>query len=76
MGIFFPFIIPSCSPYGVQANGAGGGRINQDLYYTVTFGVSRGLGPLAQLIWDRALGLPIERPKSLSMEAIFKAVGA
>lgn len=35
--------------------------INQDLYYTVTFGVSRGLGPLAQLIWDRALGLPIER---------------
>ncbi|PUU73032.1 citrate synthase-like protein [Tuber borchii] len=50
--------------------------INQDLYYTVTFGVSRGLGPLAQLIWDRALGLPIERPKSLSMEAIVKAVGA
>lgn len=35
--------------------------INHDLYYTVTFGVSRGLGPLAQLIWDRALGLPIER---------------
>jgi citrate synthase len=48
--------------------------INHDLYYTVTFGVSRGLGPLAQLIWDRALGLPIERPKSLSMEAIVKAV--
>ncbi|KAI5799508.1 citrate synthase-like protein, partial [Pyronema domesticum] len=50
--------------------------INQDLYYTVTFGVSRGLGPLAQLIWDRALGLPIERPKSLSMEAIEKIVKA
>lgn len=49
--------------------------INHDLYYTVTFGVSRGLGPLAQLIWDRALGLPIERPKSLSMDAIVKAVG-
>lgn len=49
--------------------------INQDLYYTVTFGVSRGLGPLAQLIWDRALGLPIERPKSLSMDAITKVVG-
>lgn len=48
--------------------------INQDLYYTVTFGVSRGLGPLAQLIWDRALGLPIERPKSLSMEAITKSL--
>lgn len=50
--------------------------INQDLYYTVTFGVSRGLGPLAQLIWDRALGLPIERPKSLSMEAMIKSFGA
>lgn len=49
--------------------------INHDLYYTVTFGVSRGLGPLAQLVWDRALGLPIERPKSLSMDAIVKAVG-
>jgi citrate synthase len=48
--------------------------INQDLYYTVTFGVSRGLGPLAQLIWDRALGLPIERPKSLNMASITKAV--
>ncbi|KAI5809787.1 citrate synthase-like protein [Peziza echinospora] len=43
-------------------------------YYTATFGVSRGLGPLAQLIWDRALGLPIERPKSLSMDAITKLV--
>lgn len=46
----------------------------ETLYYTATFGVSRGLGPLAQLIWDRALGLPIERPKSLSMEAILKLV--
>ncbi|XP_055863870.1 citrate synthase, mitochondrial-like isoform X1 [Biomphalaria glabrata] len=33
-------------------------------YYTVMFGVSRALGVLASLIWDRALGLPIERPKS------------
>ncbi|KAH9524597.1 hypothetical protein Btru_027287 [Bulinus truncatus] len=33
-------------------------------YYTVLFGVSRALGVLASLIWDRALGLPIERPKS------------
>ena len=48
--------------------------MDQDLYYTVTFGVSRGIGPLVQLVWDRALGLPIERPKSMSMEAIFKAV--
>jgi len=42
------------------------------LYYTVTFGVSRGLGPLAQLIWDRALGLPIERPKSINLEGLLK----
>ncbi|KAK2074950.1 hypothetical protein P8C59_009120 [Phyllachora maydis] len=46
-----------------------------DLYYTVTFGVSRGLGPLAQLVWDRALGLPIERPKSVSLEGMLKLVG-
>ncbi|KAL1977160.1 hypothetical protein VTN31DRAFT_19 [Thermomyces dupontii] len=39
----------------------------QPLYYTVTFGVSRALGPLVQLIWDRALGLPIERPKSINL---------
>lgn len=39
-------------------------------FYTVFFGVSRALGVLAQLIWDRALGLPIERPKSVSTEWI------
>ncbi|KAH8875175.1 putative citrate synthase 1, mitochondrial [Schistosoma japonicum] len=43
-------------------------------YYTVLFGVSRALGVLASLIWDRALGLPIERPKSLSTEALMKLV--
>jgi citrate (Si)-synthase, eukaryotic len=35
-------------------------------FYTVLFGVSRALGVMASLIWDRALGLPIERPKSVS----------
>lgn len=39
-------------------------------FYTVFFGVSRALGVLAQLIWDRALGLPIERPKSVTTEWI------
>ncbi|EJD02380.1 citrate synthase [Fomitiporia mediterranea MF3/22] len=39
-------------------------------YYTVIFGVSRALGALTQLVWDRALGLPIERPKSMSMDAL------
>lgn len=42
------------------------------LYYTATFGVSRGLGPLAQLIWDRALGLPIERPKSIDLKGLLQ----
>ena len=49
--------------------------IHETLYYTVTFGVSRALGPLPQLVWDRILGLPIERPKSLSLEKIVELVG-
>ena len=47
----------------------------ETLYYTATFGVSRGLGPLAQLIWDRALGLPIERPKSMNLQGLLDAAG-
>ncbi len=39
-------------------------------YYTVLFGVSRALGVLSQLFWDRALGFPIERPKSITSEWI------
>ena len=39
-------------------------------FYTVFFGVSRALGVLAQLIWSRALGLPIERPKSVTTQWI------
>ena len=35
---------------------------------TVFFGVSRAMGILAQLIWDRALGLAIERPKSVQID--------
>ncbi|RZB41003.1 Citrate synt domain containing protein, partial [Asbolus verrucosus] len=43
-------------------------------YYTVLFAVSRALGVLASLIWDRALGLPIERPKSISTDHLIKLV--
>lgn len=43
-------------------------------YYTVLFGVSRALGTLASLLWDRALGLPIERPKSMSTDGLMKAL--
>ena len=39
-------------------------------FYTVLFGVSRALGVLSSLVWDRALGLPIERPKSFSTEKL------
>ncbi|KAI0511872.1 hypothetical protein KFK09_012506 [Dendrobium nobile] len=37
-------------------------------YFTVLFGVSRSIGICSQLIWDRALGLPLERPKSVTMD--------
>uniref|UniRef100_A0A7S1CE71 Citrate synthase n=1 Tax=Bicosoecida sp. CB-2014 TaxID=1486930 RepID=A0A7S1CE71_9STRA len=45
-------------------------------YYTVLFGVSRAFGVLSQLLWDRALGLPLERPKSLTTESIRKLAEA
>ncbi|MBP1751200.1 MAG: type citrate synthase [Geobacteraceae bacterium] len=35
-------------------------------FYTVLFAVGRALGVLANITWDRALGYPIERPKSVS----------
>ena len=41
-------------------------------FYTVLFGVSRALGVLASLIWDRALGFPLERPKSITTEQVKK----
>ena len=39
-------------------------------FYTVLFGVSRAIGVLASLVWSRALGLPLERPKSVTTEWI------
>lgn len=39
-------------------------------FYTVLFGVSRALGVLASLCWDRALGFPLERPKSITNELV------
>ncbi len=39
-------------------------------FYTVLFAVSRSLGVLASLCWDRALGFPLERPKSVTTEAV------
>ncbi|HTD95243.1 MAG TPA: citrate (Si)-synthase, eukaryotic [Chitinophagaceae bacterium] len=41
-------------------------------YYTVLFGVSRALGVLASICWDRALGFPLERPKSVTTDQVKK----
>lgn len=49
------------------------GLVEED-FYTVLFGVSRALGVLASLCWDRALGLPLERPKSVTTEYLKKLV--
>jgi citrate synthase len=40
--------------------------VTQFDFYTVMFGVSRVLGLTAHIVWARALGKPIERPKSLT----------
>ncbi len=37
-------------------------------YYTVLFGVSRALGVLANGCWSRAMGFPLERPKSVTSD--------
>jgi citrate synthase len=49
-------------------------------FYTVLFGVGRALGVTANYVWARALGQPIERPKSVTTrmleEAVTKAASA
>jgi len=48
--------------------------MNQYPFYTVLFGVSRALGVLAALCWSRALGMPLERPKSVTSEWVKETV--
>jgi citrate synthase len=50
--------------------------LNEYDFYTVLFGVSRALGVMASMLWDRALGSPIERPKSVTYEWLKKTVEA
>mmetsp|Transcript_42769 Transcript_42769/g.64712 ORF Transcript_42769/g.64712 Transcript_42769/m.64712 type:complete len:461 (-) Transcript_42769:118-1500(-) len=50
-------------------------NLKQENYYTVVFAVSRSMGVMAQYIWSRALGLPIERPKSIGLDVLAKAAG-
>jgi citrate synthase len=45
-------------------------------YYTVLFGVSRAMGMLSQLIWNRAMGSAIVRPKSVQTDWIKTKVAA
>jgi citrate synthase len=40
--------------------------VTQFEFYTVLFGISRSLGLTTHAVWCRALGRPIERPKSLT----------
>ena len=44
-------------------------------FYTVLFGIGRSIGVLANIIWDRALGYPIERPKSVTTAMLEEAAG-
>lgn len=44
-------------------------------FYTVLFGIGRAIGISANLIWDRALGYPLERPKSLTTEMLEEIAG-
>jgi len=46
--------------------------LTEQNYYTVVFAVSRSMGVLAQLVWARAIGLPIERPKSVPLDVLAK----
>jgi citrate synthase len=44
-------------------------------FYTVLFGIGRAIGTLANITWDRALGYPIERPKSLTTAMLEQTAG-
>jgi citrate synthase len=46
--------------------------LTEQNYYTVVFAVSRSLGIVSQIVWARAIGLPIERPKSVPLDVLAK----
>jgi citrate synthase len=49
--------------------------VTEYAFYTVLFGIGRAIGTLANITWDRALGYPIERPKSLTTAMLEEAAG-
>jgi citrate synthase len=44
-------------------------------FYTVLFGIGRSIGVLSNIVWDRALGYPIERPKSVTTAMLEETAG-
>merc|ERR1719215_829096 len=42
--------------------------LDQENYYTVVFAVSRAIGCVSNMVWSRIMGLPIERPKSVTVD--------
>jgi citrate synthase len=49
--------------------------VTEYAFYTVLFGIGRAIGTLANITWDRALGYPIERPKSVTTAMLESAAG-
>ncbi|MGY8787018.1 MAG: citrate (Si)-synthase [Fidelibacterota bacterium] len=43
-------------------------------FYTVLFSISRTMGMISQMVWERALGIPITRPKSVTTDWIKQSV--
>lgn len=46
--------------------------ISEYEYFSVFFGVSRSIGCMSQLMWSRGLGMPIERPGSVTVGLLQK----
>ncbi len=44
-------------------------------FYTVLFAIGRSIGVLSNLVWDRALGYALERPKSLTTDMLEEMAG-
>ncbi|HAQ19804.1 MAG TPA: type I citrate synthase [Prolixibacteraceae bacterium] len=49
--------------------------ITESNFYTVLFGVSRSLGVLSSLVFDRVYGLPLERPSSQTLSWFMNKAG-
>jgi citrate synthase len=45
-------------------------KFNNQQFYTMLFGMGRSLGVLSSLTWSRVFGLPIERPKSFTIDGL------